>query len=49
VLREGVAAGEQVAASGSFKLRDSVLVAVIQKPESVAANAAPAGKADVAL
>jgi membrane fusion protein, multidrug efflux system len=37
VIREGVAVGEHVAASGSFKLRDSVLVAVIQKPASVAA------------
>jgi membrane fusion protein (multidrug efflux system) len=37
VIREGVAVGEHVAASGSFKLRDSVLVAVVQKPESVAA------------
>jgi membrane fusion protein (multidrug efflux system) len=38
VIREGLAAGEQVATSGSFKLRDAVLVAVIPKPESVAAN-----------
>jgi membrane fusion protein (multidrug efflux system) len=38
VIREGLSAGEQVATSGSFKLRDSVLVAVLPKPESVAAN-----------
>jgi membrane fusion protein, multidrug efflux system len=37
VIRDGIAVGEHVAASGSFKLRDSVLVAVIQKPASVAA------------
>ncbi|MGH8188389.1 MAG: efflux RND transporter periplasmic adaptor subunit [Steroidobacteraceae bacterium] len=49
VLREGVTAGEQVAASGSFKLRDAVLVSVIQKPESVAANTAAAGDAGVKL
>jgi hypothetical protein len=39
VIREGLTAGEQVATSGSFKLRDAVLVAVIPKPESVASNA----------
>lgn len=49
VLREGVTAGEQVAASGSFKLRDAALVSVIQKPESVAANTATAGDAGVKL
>jgi membrane fusion protein (multidrug efflux system) len=38
VIREGLSVGEQVATSGSFKLRDSVLVAVLPKPESVAAN-----------
>jgi membrane fusion protein, multidrug efflux system len=40
VIREGLAAGERVAASGSFKLRDEVLVAAIQQPEAVASNAA---------
>ena len=39
VIREGLTPGEQVATSGSFKLRDAVLVAVIPKPESVASNA----------
>lgn len=38
VIRDGLTAGEQVATSGSFKLRDTVLVAVIPKPEPVAAN-----------
>lgn len=38
VIREGVTTGERVAASGSFKLRDAVLVAVQSKPETVAAN-----------
>jgi membrane fusion protein (multidrug efflux system) len=38
VIRDGLVAGEQVATSGSFKLRDAVLVSVIAKPESVAAN-----------
>jgi membrane fusion protein, multidrug efflux system len=38
VIRDGLVAGEQVATSGSFKLRDAVLVSVIPKPESVAAN-----------
>jgi len=44
VIRDGLVAGEQVATSGSFKLRDAVLVSVMPKPESVAANsgAAPA-------
>lgn len=37
VIEDGLAAGEQVAASGSFKLRDSVLVAVAA--DEVAANA----------
>ncbi len=31
VIRDGLAVGEQVATSGSFKLRDAVLVAVIPK------------------
>ncbi len=38
VIRDGLTVGEQVATSGSFKLRDAVLVSVIPKPESVAAN-----------
>ena len=38
VIRDGLTAGEQVATSGSFKLRDAVLVSIIPKPESVAAN-----------
>jgi membrane fusion protein (multidrug efflux system) len=38
VIREGLSAGERVAASGSFKLRDEVLVAAIEKPATVAAN-----------
>lgn len=38
VIREGVTTGERVAASGSFKLRDAVLVAVQSKSETVAAN-----------
>jgi len=37
VIRDGLVAGEQVATSGSFKLRDAVLVAVVPKPEPVAA------------
>lgn len=44
VILQGLAAGEQVAASGSFKLRDAVLVSVISKSATVAANA----KADTA-
>jgi membrane fusion protein (multidrug efflux system) len=32
VIRGGLAAGERVAASGSFKLRESVLVAVQDEP-----------------
>jgi membrane fusion protein (multidrug efflux system) len=48
VIREGLDAGEQVAASGSFKLRDAALVAIIQKPEAVAASAgAPASGASM--
>jgi len=38
IIEDGLVAGEKVAVSGSFKLRDAVLVAVIPKPESVAAN-----------
>ena len=33
VIHDGLSAGEQVAASGSFKLRDAVLVAVAGDPE----------------
>ena len=47
VIRTGLAVGEQVATSGSFKLRDAVLVSVVPKPESVAANSG--GRAGVAL
>jgi membrane fusion protein (multidrug efflux system) len=47
VIRDGIVAGEQVATSGSFKLRDAVLVSVVPKPESVAANSGNA--APVAL
>jgi membrane fusion protein (multidrug efflux system) len=39
VVREGLRAGERVAASGSFKLRDAALVAVAPEPEAVAKNA----------
>jgi membrane fusion protein (multidrug efflux system) len=42
VIRDGLAAGEQVATSGSFKLRDAVLVSITPKPESVAANSGSA-------
>jgi hypothetical protein len=42
VLRDGLVAGEQVATSGSFKLRDEVLVSVIAEPESIAANSGAA-------
>jgi membrane fusion protein (multidrug efflux system) len=38
LIEAGLTAGEKVAASGSFKLRDSALVAVIDKPQSVAFN-----------
>jgi membrane fusion protein, multidrug efflux system len=37
LLEGGVSDGERVAASGSFKLRDSALVAVIRQPPTVAA------------
>jgi membrane fusion protein (multidrug efflux system) len=36
VITKGLAPGEQVAASGSFKLREAALVAVANPPESVA-------------
>jgi membrane fusion protein (multidrug efflux system) len=39
IIRDGVVAGERVAASGSFKLRDAALVAVAN--ESVASAAGP--------
>lgn len=45
VIRGGLTAGEQVASSGSFKLRDAVLVAVLPKPQGVVANAESATKA----
>ena len=38
VITKGLEPGEQVAASGSFKLREAALVAVTNKPESVALN-----------
>ncbi|HEX7012237.1 MAG TPA: efflux RND transporter periplasmic adaptor subunit [Steroidobacteraceae bacterium] len=40
VITEGLEPGERVAASGSFKLRDAVLVAIVNQPEVVASNAA---------
>lgn len=47
IVRDGLSAGEKVAASGSFKLRDSALVAVLERPEAVAFNARGAsGEAD---
>ena len=36
IIETGLTAGEKVAASGSFKLRDSALVAVLDQPQSVA-------------
>ncbi len=36
VITKGLSPGEQVAASGSFKLREAALVSVIEAPESVA-------------
>ncbi len=38
VIRVGLAAGEPVAASGSFKLRDGVLVAIASDPAAVASR-----------
>jgi membrane fusion protein (multidrug efflux system) len=38
LIETGLSPGEKVAASGSFKLRDSALVAVIGTPQSVAYN-----------
>jgi membrane fusion protein (multidrug efflux system) len=35
VITQGLAPGEQVAASGSFKLREAALVAVVDPPESM--------------
>ena len=40
VITKGLSPGEQVAASGSFKLREAALVAVSNPPESVASNRA---------
>lgn len=37
IIANGLSVGEKVAASGSFKLRDAALVAVIGTPQSVAA------------
>jgi membrane fusion protein (multidrug efflux system) len=42
LIESGISPGEKVAASGSFKLRDSALVAVINAGPSVASTAAPA-------
>jgi membrane fusion protein (multidrug efflux system) len=36
IIETGLSAGEKVAASGAFKLRDSALVAIIEAPQSVA-------------
>jgi membrane fusion protein, multidrug efflux system len=38
VIEQGITAGEQVAISGSFKLRDSVLVAISNHSADVAQN-----------
>lgn len=48
LIRQGIDAGEQVAASGSFKLRDAVLVAVISRPATVTSNNASASGAGLA-
>jgi len=40
VIRDGLAAGEKVAASGSFKLRDQVLVSIAAPTDKVAMNQA---------
>ena len=47
VIRAGLVAGEQVATSGSFKLRDAVLVSIIPPPASVAANSGAATHVDL--
>ncbi len=39
IVRDGLSAGERVAATGSFKLRDQALVAVIDRQDAVAFNA----------
>jgi membrane fusion protein (multidrug efflux system) len=39
LIESGLSAGDRVAASGSFKLRDSALVAVIGESPAVAFNA----------
>lgn len=39
VIHEGLTAGEQVAAVGSFKLRDGVLVAITEGPEGLSTQA----------
>lgn len=38
LIREGISAGEQVAASGSFKLRDAVLVGIAEAPRPIHAS-----------
>jgi membrane fusion protein, multidrug efflux system len=45
ILSAGVYAGERVAASGAFKLRESALVALAQpQPQSAGGGAAAGGK-----
>jgi membrane fusion protein (multidrug efflux system) len=48
LIESGLSIGEKVAASGSFKLRDAALVAVMAPAQSVALNALPR-RSDVAL
>jgi membrane fusion protein (multidrug efflux system) len=38
LIHAGLSAGERVAASGSFKLRDAVLVAIASDPPAVASR-----------
>ena len=45
ILLSGVSAGERVAALGSFKLREGVLVAVTES-EAVATSSAPGGTSE---
>jgi membrane fusion protein (multidrug efflux system) len=49
VITKGLSAGEQVAASGSFKLREAALVAVSNPPESVAAMSNKPGRAATSM
>ncbi len=41
VIHEGLTVGEQVAALGSFKLRDGVLVTIASPPQHPATHAQP--------